>query len=166
MNSSYTISVVCTGNICRSPMGEVMLRDALARAGVDDVAVESAGTGDWHVGGGADHRAEKVIARNGLDLAGHVVRQFSPDDFDRVDLILALDQSHLRTLRSLAPDDAAMEKIRLLRSFDPEAVAEGDLDVNDPYYGDYQDFEITFDNITAAAPGVVEFVRSEVPPRG
>src|SRR5699024_11345093 len=71
MASPYTISVVCTGNICRSPMGEVMLRDAFDRAGLENVVIESAGTGDWHVGGGADHRAEEIIADNGLDLSGH-----------------------------------------------------------------------------------------------
>lgn len=146
-------------------MGEVMIRDALTRAGLDDVVVESAGTGDWHVGGGADHRAEEVIARRGLDLAGHSAYQFTREDFDRVDLILALDNSHVRTLRTLAPSDEAREKIRLLRSFDPEAVDAGDLEVNDPYYGDYRDFEITFDNISGATPGIVEFVRAEVASR-
>lgn len=162
MTASYTISVVCTGNICRSPMGEVMLRDALTRAGLDNVVVESAGTGDWHVGGGADHRAEEVIARSGLDLSSHRVKQFTREDFDRVDLVLALDNSHLQALRTLAPSEDAREKIRLLRSFDPDAVASDDLDVNDPYFGDYRDFEITHENITGATPGIVDFVHTEV----
>lgn len=162
MSSPFTISVVCTGNICRSPMGEVMIKDALTRAGLTDVVVESAGTGDWHVGGGADHRAEEVISRSGLDLSGHRASQFTRGDFSRVDLVLALDDSHLRTLNRLAPDEGARAKIHLLRSFDPSAVATGDLDVNDPYYGDYRDFEITFSNISSATPGIVDFVRSQV----
>lgn len=142
-----------------------MLRDAFDRAGLENVVIESAGTGDWHVGGGADHRAEELIADNGLDLSGHQAAQFTRADFERVDLILALDNSHLRDLRSLAPSDEAREKIRLLRSFDPEAVSAGDLDVNDPYYGDARDFEITFENITGAAPGIVDFVRTQVASR-
>lgn len=144
-------------------MAEVMLRDALEQAGLTDVIVESAGTGDWHVGGGADHRAEEVISRSGLDLSAHSVSQFVKTDFDRVDLVLALDHSHVNSLRRLAGSQEAREKIRLLRSFDPESVTAGDLDVNDPYYGDYQDFEITFDNITAALPGIVDFVTQEIP---
>lgn len=127
-----------------------------------DVAVESAGTGNWHVGGGADHRAEEVIARNGLDLSSHQAAQFTPPDFERVDLVLALDNSHVRTLRSLARTTEDREKIRLLRSFDPGAVAAGGLDVNDPYYGDYRDFEITYDNIIQAIPGILDFVRAQM----
>lgn len=146
-------------------MGEVMLRHALEEAGLDDVVVQSAGTGDWHVGGGADHRAEDVIARRGLDLTGHRAAQFTRSHFDDVDLILALDESHLRALRTLAPTEADREKVRLLRSFDPEAVAADDLEVNDPYYGDYRDFEITYENLEAATPGVVDFVRSELASR-
>jgi len=166
MKDLYTISVVCTGNICRSPMGEVMLRNALTSQGLDDVKVESAGTGDWHVGGGADHRAEQVIAQNGLDLSGHVVQQFQPGDFSQVDLILALDNSHLTTLRRMAPTAADREKIHLLRSFDPSARNANDLEVNDPYYGDFRDFEITFDNINAALPGLVAFIEEQIHQRG
>lgn len=165
MSTPYTISVVCTGNICRSPMGEVMLQDALDRAGVEGVRVISAGTGDWHVGSGADHRAEEIIARHGLDLSGHSAQQFTPRDFGAVDLVLALDDSHVRTLNRLARTENDREKIRLLRSFDPEALAEGDLDVNDPYYGDARDFEITYENIEAATPGIVEFVREQLAER-
>src|SRR5690625_31701 len=162
MDSPYTISVVCTGNICRSPMAEVMRRDALEQAGVTGVVGHSAGTADWHVGGGADRRAEEEVARSGLALSSHSVSQFTSADLDRVDLVLALDHSHVTSLRRLAGSDAAREKIRLLRSFDAESVTAGDLDVNDPYYGDYQDFEITFDNITAALPGIVDFVTQEI----
>lgn len=163
MSTPYTISVVCTGNICRSPMGEAILRDAIATAGLADaIAVESAGTGDWHVGGGADHRAEEVIAKNRLSLAGHRAGQFTRSDFDRVDLILALDESHVRFLRTLAATDEDRQKVRLLRSFDPEAVEAGDLEVNDPYYGDYRDFEITYENITGATPGLIDYLKQEV----
>lgn len=143
-------------------MGEVMIDAALSDAGVENVVVESAGTGDWHVGGGADHRAEQVIARAGLDLSGHVVSQFRPEHFDRVDLVIAMDNSHVRDLRAMAPDDGAREKVRLLRSFDPEARASDDLEVADPYYGDFQDFEVTYDNIDGALAGLVDFVKEQI----
>lgn len=156
----YRISVVCTGNICRSPMGEIMLADALEQAGVP-AEVESAGTGDWHVGAGADHRAERMISQKGLDLSRHSARQFAPEDFQRLDLVLALDHSHLRALRALAPNEEQAQKVRLVRTFDPEAVQADDLDVMDPYYGDFQDFETTYSNIAAATEGIVNFVRAQ-----
>lgn len=162
MSEGYTICVVCSGNICRSPIGEAVLRDALTRAGLENVSVCSAGTGAWHLGEGADHRAEAVARTHHLDLGGHRAAVFEPDHFADVDLVLALDTGHLRALRALAPDEASLDKIRLLRSFDPDAVAEDDLDVADPYYGDRRDFEITFDQVIAATPGVVEHVRAQL----
>lgn len=159
MAQDYSICVVCSGNICRSPIGEVVLEDALARAGLADrVSVCSAGTGSWHLGDGADHRACAVAKTHGLDLTQHRADVFAAEHFEDVDLVLALDAGHLHELRALAPDDPAREKVRLLRSFDPEAVAEDDLEVADPYYGDRRDFEIAFDQVMAAAPGVVAHV--------
>ena len=163
MAEDYSICVVCTGNICRSPIGEVILEDALARAGLaDQVSVCSAGTGSWHVGEGADHRACAVAKRHGLNLTEHTAEVFSADRFAEVDLVLALDSGHLRSLRALAPDEAAREKVRLLRSFDPESVAADDLEVADPYYGDKRDFEIAYDQVVAAVAGVVEHVEREL----
>lgn len=163
MPEDYSICVVCSGNICRSPLGEVVVRDALDRAGLaDQVSVCSAGTGAWHLGQEADHRASAVARSHGLALEEHRAVVFEADHFDEVDLVLALDSGHLRTLRALAPDEHSRAKIRLLRSFDPEAVADDDLEVADPYYGDRRDFEIAFEQVAAAAPGVVAFVRHEL----
>lgn len=162
MPEDYSICVVCSGNICRSPIGEAVIRDALARAGVENVSVCSAGTGSWHLGEGADHRAEAVARSYHLHLGAHRAQVFAPDHFDDVDLVLALDSGHLRALRSLAPDERSRAKVRLLRSFDPEAVSDGELDVADPYYGDRRDFEITFEQVLAAAPGVVDYVRERI----
>lgn len=165
MDAPYTVSVVCLGNICRSPMAEVMIAGALKQAGLSQVAVESAGTSDWNEGSGADPRASDVVARAELDLSGHVARQFAPEDFNRVDLILAMDSSNLRELRALAPSQEGAAKVRLLRSFDPAARAGGDLEVVDPFFGDPGDFDTTFEHISAALPGIVEFVRAEVAAR-
>lgn len=160
MASLYTISVVCTGNICRSPMGEVVLRDAIDRAGLADrVRVVSAGTGDWHVGDGADHRASAVMGTHGLSLSEHQASQFTSADFATTDLVLALDLGHERHLQRLAPTLADREKVRLLRSFDPVSVADDDLEIADPYFGDRRDFEITFEQLRAAVPGIVDYVR-------
>ena len=163
MAEDYSICVVCSGNICRSPIGEAVLEDALTRAGLADrVAVSSAGTGSWHLGEGADHRACAVAKSHGLDLSDHRAEVFTPEQFAHVDLVLALDAGHLRALRSLAPDEGARDKVRLLRSFDPEAVADEDLEVADPYYGDKRDFEIAYDQVVAAAEGIVAHVRQEL----
>lgn len=161
MAADYTICVVCTGNICRSPLGEVVLREALDREGLGArTAVCSAGTGAWHLDEGADRRAVAVAREHGLDLEEHRASRFDAEHFADVDLVLALDGGHLRALRSLAPDQESRAKIRLLRSFDPASVADDDLEVADPYYGDRRDFEITFEQVSTAAPGIVAHVRA------
>ncbi|HZP49728.1 MAG TPA: low molecular weight protein-tyrosine-phosphatase [Actinocrinis sp.] len=98
----YRVCFVCTGNICRSPMAEWVLRARIAEAGLSDVVeVDSAGTGDWHVGDGADPRTVRVLARHGYP-SRHVARQFEQSDLLRRDLVIALDHGHLRTLRRWA----------------------------------------------------------------
>lgn len=159
----YRVVVVCTGNICRSPMGEFILRERFAEAGLGDrVAVESAGTHSWEVGNPADPRTLAVLERKGhADFGGadHVARKFERAWFDRVDLVLVADSGHERDLRKLARTDAQRAKVRLFRSFDPEAARTGDLDMDDPWYGQDDAFDQTYAEVTAAADGVVEHVR-------
>ncbi|BDI22671.1 low molecular weight protein-tyrosine-phosphatase [Herbiconiux sp. L3-i23] len=136
----YAITFVCTGNICRSPMGDVITRRLLAERGLEDrVAVTSSGTGGWHVGDGADPRTVAALHEHGYDGRPHRARQFDRSLFEDYDLILALDAGHVDALRALAPSRSAAERIHLLREFDPDA--RGDLDVPDPYYGDERDFD-------------------------
>jgi protein-tyrosine phosphatase len=156
----YRVTFVCTGNICRSPMAEWILRRHAADAGLD-VEVDSSGTGGWHVGDRADARTVATLRRNGYGSA-HSARQFEADWFDHYDLVVALDKGHLRALRRLAPDDAARRKIRLLRAFDP---AGGDVDVPDPYYGGSGDFDQVRVLIEAAVPGIMETIRADLPDR-
>lgn len=159
----YTVSVVCTGNICRSPIGEVVLQEAFKTAGLaNQVQVNSAGTGSWHLGDGADHRAEEVLTGTGLTLREHQARQFNVGDFAHTDLVLALDYSHYNDLRRLAPTEEDTRKIQLIRSFDPDSDSDDDLEVADPYYGDIRDFEIALEQIKAATPGIVEFVQGQL----
>ena len=155
------IMFVCTGNICRSPIGEVLLRDLLAAEGLaDQVTVTSAGTGDWHVGEPADHRALAVLRSHGHDGEAHRARQFNRDAFTDADLVVALDRSHQRTLWALARTDEDRAKVHLLRSFDADATAAGRHDVVDPYFGTDDDFEQAYLAVAAAGPGLVAHLRS------
>jgi protein-tyrosine phosphatase len=140
LDEAFRICMVCTGNICRSPMAEIVLRDLVDKAGLSDrVIVSSAGTGEWHVGEQADPRTVDALEAHGFDGSTHRARQFDPDWFDSLDLVVALDRSHERVLRSWARSDEDRSKIRLLLSFDPDYV--GRSDVPDPYYSDAAMFD-------------------------
>jgi low molecular weight protein-tyrosine phosphatase len=155
------ITFVCTGNICRSPMAEKMFADQLRRRGLSDaVRVTSAGTGDWHVGNRADDRATRVLRAHGYPTA-HSAAQLDADHL-AADLVVALGRNHVRMLRQLGVQD---ERIRMLRSFDPRSGAYA-LDVEDPYYGDAQDFEEVFIVIEAALPGLHDWVDERLAQNG
>ncbi|MEP6798293.1 MAG: low molecular weight protein-tyrosine-phosphatase [Lapillicoccus sp.] len=165
MTTPLHVTFVCTGNICRSPMGEVILRDLLVDAGIADlVTVDSAGTTSYEVGRSADPRAVAELRRRGYDGTGHVARQFHPDWFGNTDLVLAADEGHVRALRRWARTDAEREQVHLMREFDPAAVAAGTLEVDDPWYGDEQAFERCFDEVEAACRGVVDHLRERLDP--
>lgn len=133
----YRVAVVCLGNICRSPMADVVLNDRLASAGlVDRVEVVSAGTGGWHVGGPMDRRAAALLTTHGYDASRHAAQQFGPDWFDEVDLVLAMDAANHDDLVAQGPAD----RVLMFRDFDPR-VEDGDRDVPDPYYGGDDGFE-------------------------
>ncbi|MEV0737783.1 low molecular weight protein-tyrosine-phosphatase [Streptomyces sp. NPDC050549] len=157
---TYRVSFVCTGNICRSPMAESVFRARVEEAGLGDrVEVESAGTGGWHEGDGADPRAVAVLEEHGYGT-DHVARQFQASWFSRLDLVIALDGGHRKALRRLAPTEQDAQKVRLLRSYDP--AAGDDLDVPDPYYGGLDGFEECLEMVEAASEGLLTAVREEV----
>lgn len=159
MKTPIRVCFVCTGNICRSPIAEVVLRAQLAEAGLTgQVIIDSAGTGPWHAGKDMDPRARRVLEGHGYQPERHVAKQFQPEGFSDRDVVLALDAGHLSRLGVLArladnPVDAAAS-IRLLRSFDPAAA--GDLDVPDPYYDAEPEFEQALAQIEAACAGLVQ----------
>ncbi|WP_406210282.1 low molecular weight protein-tyrosine-phosphatase [Streptomyces decoyicus] len=177
MNAPFRICFVCTGNICRSPMAESVLRARLAEDGLDGlVEVDSAGTGGWHEGDGADPRTVAVLRAGGYETA-HTARQFHASWFAHLDLVIALDSGHLRELSSLAPTAQDAAKIRLLRSYaadmadtgptpEPRRASghglAGDLDVPDPYYGDFAGFEECLDMVETASDGLLAAVRATV----
>ena len=160
----YRVCFVCTGNICRPPTAEVVFRRLVAEAGFEgEVQVDSAGLGDWHVGQAADERAVRALRVRGYDAAGHSARQFQTTDFAERDLVVALDAGHERALRALARSAADRGKVRLLRSYDPEAAAgSGELDVPDPYYGGRAGFEHALDLIESACRGLLAEVQQAV----
>ncbi|WFB08431.1 low molecular weight phosphotyrosine protein phosphatase [Streptomyces sp. LX-29] len=161
---SFRVCFVCTGNICRSPIAEAVFRARVEEAGLGDlVTVDSAGTGGWHEGDGADRRALAVLTENDYEL-DHTAREFQPDWFDELDLVIALDGEHLSTLRDLAPTPEDAAKVRLLRSYDPSEP--DDLDVPDPYYGSMDHFHECLEMVESASEGLLDAVRAAVADRG
>jgi protein-tyrosine phosphatase len=152
---------VCMGNICRSPTAEAVMRAVVAREGLEgEVEIDSAGTGSWHVGDPPDARSTAAAAQRGIVMRG-AARQVTEADFDHYDLILAADEQNLATLRGWAPDDEAAAKVHLLREFDPKALAAGDLEVPDPYYGGPDGFEHVLDLVQDACEGLLAHLRAE-----
>lgn len=146
---------VCLGNICRSPTAEGVMRKLVGEAGLDEaITLDSAGTGGWHVGSAPDERASAAARARGIELEG-AARQVTRADFERFELILAMDRSNLCDLQELAPDEQARERVRLLREFDPQSAGAGDLDVPDPYYGGPGGFDEVLDLVEAACGGLL-----------
>lgn len=158
----YRIAVVCTGNICRSPMAEFALRREIERAGLAGaVAVDSGGVSDEEQGRPVDPRARAVLRRQGLDSADHAARQVTAGWFADHDLLLAMEPRHARHLQRLAPTEADRRRVRLYRSFDPRAAGlpEEQQGVADPWYGAADGFDITWDMVDGALAGIVDFAR-------
>ena len=161
---TYRICVICSGNICRSPMGEVILRSMLLSEGLGDrVVVDSAGTGGWHEGDGADPRTVQTLRDHGYDGTHHRAREFRREWFRDRDLIVVADEGHLQDLRDWARDDHTAAKVRLLREFDPTAVDSGTLEVDDPYFGDAAGFDHCLTVVERACRGIVEHLGAAPP---
>lgn len=149
----YRVCLVCLGNICRSPMAEQVLRADLDRAGLTgEVVVDSAGTGDWHVGAGMDRRAAGILRVHGYPTE-HKARQFDAAWFAERDLVLGMDTDNHEVLRRLAPDPAdAEERLYLFRSFAPGASSRAEIP--DPYYGGDDGFGAVLGMVQAASKGL------------
>ena len=157
MSSKLHIDFVCTGNICRSPMAEVIVREKLAQEGLADaVTVTSSGIGGWHVGHKADERARAELAAHGYDGEAHRAQQFGFAQ-EQADLIVALDTNHVSELVARGVDEG---KVRLIRSFDP--AAEDGAGVADPYYGGPEGFAVVREQIEPAADGIIAWAREQL----
>jgi protein-tyrosine phosphatase len=152
------VCFVCSGNICRSPTAEVVMRRLVDDAGLGDrIEVCSAGTGDWHAGQPADSRSAEALRRHGYDGSAHRARQVTRQDLVDHDLVVALDRGHERELTGMLPAGAGAA-VRLLLSYDPDAVA---VDVPDPYYGGPTGFDDVLSMIESACRHLLDDVRRE-----
>jgi len=159
------VCFVCTGNICRSPMADVVLRHlAGCTTLADRLEISSAGTSGWHAGEPMDPRARDALARRGYEDHGHLARSFETLWLDSLDLVVCMDRGHQQTLASLsrgrAGDDRHLERLVMLRSFDP--LAGGGVDVPDPYYGGDAEFEECLDQVEAGCRGLGEYLERRV----
>lgn len=120
------------------------------------IGIDSAGTGDWHLGEPPDRRARASAKRRGIELTGRA-RRVEMKDFERFDYLIAMDRANQRDLLRMAPDDLAKAKIALFRNYDPDSP--GDADVPDPYYGEGDGFETVLDICEAASRGLLRHIR-------
>jgi protein-tyrosine phosphatase len=148
----HRLLFVCLGNICRSPMAEGVFRRVAEEEGaLDRFELDSAGMGDWHIGQAPDTRAQAAARNRGMDISGQRARQVTSSDYERFDLLLAMDNSNYDELIALAPK-SELHKVRLFLDYAPKA---GTRNVPDPFYGGSEGFDHALDLIEAAARGLL-----------
>jgi protein-tyrosine phosphatase len=158
MSRVVEISFVCLGNICRSPLAQGVFQDLVNQKKLEQkIIVTSAGTGGWHIGDLPDERMRRTAQSNGIQLESRA-RQFQSADFNRFNLILAMDHSNLARLEEIAPSNLSPEKLMLFRSFDPEC--NGNQDVPDPYYGGAKGFEEVYSMVKRTCPPLLDYIKS------
>lgn len=165
LNRPYTVMTVCTGNICRSPMAQVILRKFFDDRGLgpDRVRVESSGVSDEEFGNPIDRRAQKVLRERGYEVPrDHFAHRISVEEADESDLLLPMTAAHMHSLLRILPADKR-PAVHLYRSFDPDLPApapgrEDALDLVDPWYGGPHEFEVAIDQIEHTAPYIVDWV--------
>lgn len=138
------ILMVCLGNICRSPLAEGILQSKLP---ADRFIVDSAGTGDWHVGQGPDKRSIATAKGRGIDISCQKARQLKPSDFTEFDHIYVMDASNYKDVTKLAPDAASKAKVKLMMD---EVFPGKNVDVPDPYWSEQDGFENVYDMLDRA----------------
>lgn len=168
LQHSYTVMTVCTGNICRSPMAEIILRSQFERAGLADrVRVESSGVSSEEDGHPIDPRAVRVLKARGYAIpANHRAHRITHEEIEESDLFLPMTFSHMRALLRLIPA-GRRDDVHMYRSFDPKLPApaagrEDELDLVDPWYGGAHEFEVAIDQIEQVAPYIVDWVKRQL----
>jgi protein-tyrosine phosphatase len=150
---------VCLGNICRSPLAEGVFRHLVQEAGLgDSFNIDSAGTSSYHIGDGPDQRTSAVALSRGIRLSG-AARQLTPDDLQRFDHVLVMDEENHEAVLRLARGRATRAQVQMLREYD-EAAA-GDLAVPDPYYGGERGFENVHDMVERSCRSLLDHLRSK-----
>jgi protein-tyrosine phosphatase len=154
----FAVLMVCTGNICRSPTADGLLRHALQRVGLAErVRVDSAGTHDYHVGDPPDRRSTETARRYGVDLSGLRARQVTVQDFADFDLVLAMDDGHYRQLLRLCPPPYR-DRVKLYLSYAPQF----GRDVPDPYYGKSDGFETVWQMCQTVTDALIAEIASRL----
>jgi protein-tyrosine phosphatase len=152
MKGKFGVLFICAGNICRSPLAEVVFKDLLKKRGLEkQFWVESRGTGEWHEGCGADKRSVQVAKKNGLNLHEHIAHQVTPKDMEEFDLFVAMDRSNLSDLRHRFPKSEFV----LFRSYDPKDI---EKDVPDPYYGGVNGFDDVYDIVSRCGELLLDWI--------
>ncbi len=158
MSKIIEVSFVCLGNICRSPLAQGLFQDLVNREKLDQkIFISSAGTGNWHIGNLPDERMRQTAQSKGIKLESRA-QQFQSKDFNRFNLVLAMDHSNLVRLSEIAPSTLPPDKLMLFRSFDPES--NEDQDVPDPYYGGAKGFEEVYSMIKRTCPPLLDYIKS------
>lgn len=164
----YTVMTVCTGNICRSPMAEIILRARFEERGLGDaVRVQSSGVSDEEHGNPIDRRAVRVLRQRGYEIpAHHFAHRITASEIEESDLFLPMTASHMRALLRQMPE-TKRGGVHLYRSFDPDLPKptlghESDIDLMDPWYGGPEDFELAIDQIDGVAPYIVDWVAGQL----
>jgi len=158
MSKIAEISFVCLGNICRSPLAQGVFQDLVNREKLDQkIFISSAGTGNWHIGNLPDERMRQTAQSKGIKLESRA-QQFQSKDFNRFNLILAMDHSNLIRLSEIAPSTLPPDKLMLFRYFDPES--NEDQDVPDPYYGGAKGFEEVYSMVKRTCPPLLDYIKS------
>ncbi|SPB17081.1 phosphotyrosine protein phosphatase [Caballeronia novacaledonica] len=157
--NSIAICFVCLGNICRSPSAEAVMRHLVERAKLADrIVIDSAGTGDWHIGEPPDERAQKAAKKRGYDLSKLRGRQIAAADFARFDLFIVMDDANATALTTVCPP-GHRDKIRLLMEF---AANDDSRVVVDPYFGGDEGFEKVLDQCEDACEGLLKALRAQL----
>jgi protein-tyrosine phosphatase len=157
--NSIAVCFVCLGNICRSPSAEAVMRDLVERAKLADrIVIDSAGTGDWHIGEPPDERAQKAAKKRGFDLSNLRGRQVAAADFARFDLFIVMDDANAAALTEVCPPEHR-DKIRLLMEF---AARDDSRVVVDPYFGGEEGFEKVLDQCEDACEGLLKALRAQL----
>lgn len=152
------ILFVCLGNICRSPLAEAIFKHKLKQRGIEDhFEVDSCGTANYHIGDSPDSRSVANARKNGV-IIDHIGRQLQAEDLDYFDLILAMDKSNLSNIFRLQTEEAHLEKIKLMREYDPHQNGE---EVPDPYYGGEKGFQMVFEILERSSDALIETLISK-----
>jgi len=146
---------VCLGNICRSPLAEVVVREAARKRELNHYHFESAGTGDWHVGGPADPRSACKASEHGLDLSDHKARQITAHNYSNWDWLIAMDAENRSNLLRMG---VPASRLLMMRQFENSELAP---DVPDPYYGGPNGFEVAYLMLAANAEKLLDFLESQ-----